>query len=141
MKIKTANIFQIFEVSARPSEVYDLLMVAEKHAAFTGKSAEIYPIEGGNFAFCNRNHTGFFLKLVKNKQIVLAWTHRKFPKGHYSVVDITLEKTEQGNTRVVLNHLAVPETCDGWLTEAWRKTYWEPMQAYVGVAKEELETA
>ncbi|MDP4828109.1 MAG: SRPBCC domain-containing protein [Flavobacteriales bacterium] len=142
MKIKTANIFQVFDVNARPADVYDLLMTSEKHGAFTQKSAEINPIEGGSFAFCNRNHTGYFLKLVKNKQMVLAWTHRKFPRGHFSIVDITLERNENGTTCVTLNHIGVPETCDGWLTEAWRKTYWEPMQTYVAApAKEALEMA
>jgi len=108
-----------------------LLMDEADHAAFTGKACSIENFEGGAFSFCDGNHTGHFLKLAKNKRMVLAWTHKKFPAGHFSVVDLTFEKTEKGGTRISLNHLAVPQTCDGWLTEAWHKTYWAPLSAYV----------
>lgn len=128
---KTANIFQVIEVNASPSDIYSMLIDEVNHAAFTGKACSIENFEGGSFSFCNGNHTGHFLKLVKNRRMVLAWTHRKFPAGHYSIVDLEFEKDDHGGTRISLNHLAVPVTCDGWLTEAWHKTYWEPLSVYV----------
>lgn len=131
MMLRTANIFQVTEVNARPSDVYDLLLDSSKHAAFTGKSAEIDAREGGTFTFCNGNHQGYFVRLIKNKRIILAWTHKRFPASHYSIVDLLLEKTEDGGTRISLNQLGVPESCDGWLTDAWKKTYWEPLSEYV----------
>lgn len=131
MMIKTANIFQVFNVDAKPSEVFDMLMNEQKHAAFTGKEASIDACEGGRFAFCNNNHTGYFMRIIKNKRIVLCWTHRKFPRHHFSVVDLQFEKNDEGGTQISLNHIGVPETCDGWLTEAWRKTYWEPLSEYI----------
>lgn len=140
MMIKTANIFQVFNVDARPSEVFDMLMDEEKHAAFTAKAASIDPSEGGKFAFCNNNHTGYFMRIIKNRRLVLCWTHRKFPRHHFSVVDLKFEKNESGGTRISLNHIGVPETCDGWLTEAWRKTYWEPLSEYISESAELLES-
>lgn len=131
MMKKTANIFQVIEVNASPSDIYNLLIDEVNHAAFTNKACLIDAQEGGSFSFCNGNHTGNFLKLVKNKRMVLAWTHRKFPRGHYSIVDLSFEKSESGGTRLSMNHMAVPETCDGWLTEAWHKTYWLPLAEYV----------
>lgn len=129
--LRTANIFQVVQIKARPSDVYNLLLDQQKHAAFTQKSATIDPVEGGEFAFCNNGHKGYFLRLIKHKRIVLAWTHRKLPRNHFTTVDIRLEKTENGGTRLSLNHLGVPESHDGWLTDAWRKTYWEPLENYV----------
>lgn len=131
MMIKTANIFQVVHVDARPSEVYDMLLDQAKHSAFTQKAAEIDPHEGGAFSFCNKNHTGYFIKLIKNKRIVLAWTHKRFPGSHYSIVDLSFERDEAGGTQINLNHMGVPEHCDGWLTEAWRKTYWKPLSEYI----------
>ncbi|WP_306643984.1 SRPBCC domain-containing protein [Sanyastnella coralliicola] len=131
MKLKTENIFQVVEVKASPSDIYDLLLDETTHSAFTNKSATIDAREGGNFAFCNNNHQGYFIRLIKNKRIILAWTHRRFPKNHYTIVDLTLERLENDGTRISLNQLGVPESCDGWLTEAWRKTYWEPLEQFV----------
>lgn len=129
--LRTENIFQVVEVNARPSEIYDLLLDSERHSDFTGKRAEINAETGGEFSFCNGNHTGYFLRLIKNKRIVLAWTHRKFPRNHFTIVDLKLERNENGGTRLSMNQMGVPESCDGWLTEAWRKTYWEPLEQYV----------
>jgi activator of HSP90 ATPase len=139
MMIKTANIFQVVHVKARPSEVYEMLMDAEKHSAFTQKTATIDPREGGEFAFCNNNHTGHFMRIIKNKRIVLAWTQRKFPRHHFSIVDLQFERNENGGTQISLNHIGVPESCDGWLTEAWRKTYWTPLSEYIEESLEVLE--
>jgi len=130
MKIKTENIFQVIEVSISPSDVYNIFMDEAKHTNFTGKKACIEEFEGGAFSFCNGNHKGHFLKLVKNKMIVLAWTHRKFPRNHFSIVHLNLEKVE-GGTRLSMNHIGVPESCDGWLTEAWQTTYWNPLNEYI----------
>lgn len=131
MMIKTANIFQVLNVDAKPSDVYEMLMDAEKHAAFTGKEAMIQAEEGGSFSFCNGNHTGYFMRIIKNKRLVLSWSHRKFPRHHFSIVDLQFERNEHGGTQISLNHIGVPESCDGWLTEAWRKTYWEPLSEYI----------
>ena len=129
--LRTENIFQLVEINASPTEVFELLMDENKHSRFTQKSANIEAKEGGQFSFCNGNHTGYFVRIMKNKRIVLAWTHRKFPRNHYTIVDIQLEKHENGGTRLLMNQTGVPEAHDGWLTEAWRKTYWNPLEAYV----------
>lgn len=137
--LRTENIFQVVEVNSTPAEIYDLLLDEKKHTALTNKEAVIDATEGGSFSFCNNNHQGYFIRLVKNKRIILAWTHRRFPRNRFTIVDLLLEKTEEGGTRISMNHLGVPESCDGWLTEAWKKTYWEPLAEYV--TEEELTEA
>ena len=130
MKLQTENIFQVVELRARPSDVYTIFLDAEDHTMFTGMKAEIEPIEGGEFSACNGRTKGHILKLVTNKRIIVAWTHKKFPTNQYSIVDIHIEKTEKG-CRINFNHLAVPDTLDGWLTDNWMETYWEPLARYV----------
>ena len=130
MKIQTENIFQVVELSARPADVYSIFLDENGHTEFTGMKAEIQPEEGGHFSACNGRTTGNILKLVKNKRIVVAWTHKKFPRGSYSIVDICIEKTERG-CRINFNHIGVPDTLDGWLTDNWMETYWQPLTSYV----------
>ena len=73
---------------------------------------------------CNQNHTGYFTHLVQNKRIVCAWTHKKFPAGHYTTVDLRLSKNAAGETTLILNHLGVPAVDAGWMTESWNRNYW-----------------
>lgn len=132
MRIQTENIFQVIDLEATPSEVYKVFLNPNRHAEFTGKKAEIEPIEGSNFSFCNKTHWGQILKLVPNKQIVLALTNKRFPKNHFSIVSIKIQKNENGGTRIRLNHIGVPVSCDGWFTESWQTTYWTPLSRYFG---------
>ena len=129
MRIQTENIYQVIEVNAAPAEVYKVFTDEKLHAEFTGKATSLELKEGGEFSFCNGNHTGYFLKLIQNKTLVLVWTHKKFPRNYYSTVHLQLEKCDHG-TRISMNHIGVPTSCDGWLAEAWHKTYWEPLAAY-----------
>ena len=124
MKLQTENIYQVIELPAAPAKVFDALLDQDAHLAFTGKDALIQPHEGGAFSLCNQNHTGYFLHLVQNKRIVLAWTHKKFPAGHFTTVDMRLSRNEAGQTTLILNHIGVPAGDDGWMTESWTRSYW-----------------
>jgi hypothetical protein len=46
------------------------------------------------------------------------------------VVHIDLEPTEKG-TRVNFNHIGVPEESSGWLTEAWKRVYWNRLKDFL----------
>jgi len=129
MRISTENIFQVVEFSAQPAMVFDVLTNSEKFARFTGLKADIDASEGGKFSTCNNRNRGFNLKLVKNKQLIQAWTHRDFPSNHYSILDIKLEQIK-GGTRMVVNHTGVPHDCCGWLTEKWQKDFWVPFESF-----------
>lgn len=130
MKVNTENIFQVIELDSSTQEVYNTFLSEAKHSDFTEMTAKIEPYEGGEFEACDGRATGRILKLVKNKRIVVAWTHTKFPKNHFSVVDIYIEMTDKG-CRIDFNHLGVPSSCDGWMTETWMKTYWSRLKDYM----------
>jgi activator of HSP90 ATPase len=110
--------------------VYEAYLDAHTHSAFTGLTAEIDPVEGGFFSTCNGRNKGFNVKLIKNKRIIQAWTHVDFPTHHYSIVDIEFEKCDCG-TKIRFNHIGVPDSCDGWLTEGWQRRYWTPLKEFL----------
>jgi len=130
MKLKTDNIFQITEVEASISEVYNALIDEKLHAKFTGMSAKIDPKVGGHFDTTDGESFGYFVHLLENKTIVQAWSHRQFEPGSYTIVHIDLEETETG-TRINFNHLGVPEQHSGWLTEGWKRIYWNPLKEFL----------
>lgn len=130
MKIKTDNIFQITELEASASEVYKALVDEKLHAKFTGMKAHIDAKVGGHFDTTDGESFGFFVHLLENKKIVQAWTHRQFEPGTYTIVDIDLEETETG-TRINFNHIGVPEQHSGWLTEGWKRIYWNPLKEFL----------
>jgi activator of HSP90 ATPase len=130
MKIKTDNIFQVIELETEASKVYNALTDASLLSRLTGMSAEMDKTEGGKFhAWNNRSH-GYVLHLSPNARVVQAWRHDEFPTGFYSTVIFDIEATETG-CRVSFNHIGVPEEASGWLTESWRKDFWEPMTEHL----------
>lgn len=130
MKIKTDNIFQFIEIAAPVDKVYEALMDEKKHAEFTGMSAKLENKVGGNFELTDGESFGFNVFLAKNKTIVQAWSHRSFVEGFFSIVHIDL--VENGaHTVLNFNHIGVPEEHSGWLTEGWKRIYWEPLKEYL----------
>ncbi|MDZ4822612.1 MAG: SRPBCC domain-containing protein [Flavobacteriales bacterium] len=130
MKLKTDNIFQVVELEASPSDVFQALMDEKLHSCFTAMDARIDNREGGVFRTCANQNFGYTLFTETDKRIVQAWSHKDFPEGFFSTVFIDLEKTEHG-TRLNLNHIGVPEEACGWLTEGWKKAYWEPLKEFL----------
>jgi len=130
MKIKTENIFQITELEVPVSKVYKTLLDSKRHTAFSGMATHIDGRVGGAFNTFDGAATGSILELVKDRRIVLSWRHRDFPEGLHTIIHIDLEKTESG-VRLNFNHIGVPEASCGWLTESWRKTYWNRLKEFL----------
>jgi activator of HSP90 ATPase len=130
MKIKTDNIFQVIELESSVQEVYKALTDAALLSRLTGMSASMEAREGGTFHAWNNRCHGYMLFLKENTRVVQAWRHDDFPEGMYSTVTFDLETTETGS-RVSFNHTGVPEEASGWLTEAWRRDFWEPMTEHL----------
>lgn len=130
MKIKTDNIFQVIEIESSPDTIYQALTNPQLLTELTGMSAEMSSHEGGTFhAWNNRSH-GYIMRLIPGKRIVQAWRHDAFEDGMYSTVIIDIEATESGS-RVSFNHIGVPETESGWLTETWKKDFWNPLSEHL----------
>lgn len=130
MKLKTDNIFQVIEINSTPEKVYEALTNEKLHAEFTGMSAHIESKVGGVFEVTDGESFGYTVNLVPNQRIVQAWSHKSFSEGFFSTVHIDLEKTPEG-VRLNFNHLGVPEEHSGWLTEGWKRIYWEPLKQFL----------
>lgn len=130
MKLKTDNIFQVVELDCQPAEVYKALTDEKLHAKFTNMKAKIDCRIGGQFNTTDGESFGYIVFLEQDKTLVMAWSHKSFTPGFFSTVHIDLEPFE-GGTRLNFNHLGVPEEHSGWLTEGWKRIYWEPLKEFI----------
>jgi uncharacterized protein YndB with AHSA1/START domain len=125
------TIKQRVKFKADPATVYDLLADSRKHAAFTGKQANISTKVGGTFSIGESEVTGINVDLVPGRRIVQAWRHRRFADGIFSMAAMTLTPTSDGGTELVLVHRGVPKDLIPETEQAWRDQYWSRMKAYL----------
>jgi uncharacterized protein YndB with AHSA1/START domain len=125
------TIKQRVKFKADPETVYDLLADARKHSAITGKAAVISKKIGGAFSIGESDVTGINVDLVPGRRIVQAWRHRRFPEGVFSMAAVTLKRTPDGGTELVLTHRGVPKELIPETEQAWREQYWQRMKAYL----------
>jgi activator of HSP90 ATPase len=132
--MKTRTIRQSVSFKATPHEVYEILMDERKHAEFTGGRASISRKIGGKFSVSDGYIVGENIELVKDRKIVQSWKAEEdcWPKGHYSKVVFSLEKTKDG-TKLSFVHTSTPAECGTRFDEGWKEFYWKPM-------KEKLES-
>ena len=128
--VPVRTIRQTVRIKASPRAVFDAFMDAARHRDFTGFTASIDPRVGGKFTTCGDRNFGYTLFLDPAKHIVQAWAHIDFPKGHFSVVDIMLERTSTGCI-IHFQQSTTPAECVSWLKPGWRSTYWVPLKAYL----------
>jgi activator of HSP90 ATPase len=130
MKLKTDNIFQVVELDCQPAEVYKALTDEKLHAKFTDMKAKIDCRVGGQFNTTDGESFGYVVFLEQDKTLVMAWSHKSFTPGFFTTVHIDLEPFE-GGTRLNFNHIGVPEEHSGWLTEGWKRIYWDPLKEFI----------
>lgn len=115
---------------ASPHEVYEALMDASKHAAFTNSEAEISREIGGEFCAYAGYISGSNLELVPDRKIVQTWHAMGWPEDHYSKVTFLLEPVPEG-TRLSFIHANLPEGSEAEFEQGWVENYWEPMKAFL----------
>jgi uncharacterized protein YndB with AHSA1/START domain len=129
------TIKQRVKFKADPATVYDLLADSRKHSAVTGRRAVISTKIGGTFSIGESigesDVTGINVDLVPGQRIVQAWRHRRFPVGIFSMAAVTLKRTADGGTELVLTHRGVPKELIPETEQAWRDQYWSRMKAYL----------
>ena len=123
-------IHQEVVLKASPKRIYDALMNAKDHAAFTGAPAEISKEVGGAFTLHGGMVTGVNVELVPGKRIVQAWRLGPWPEGVYSIVKFELAG-ESGQTKLTLDHVGVPEPAREPVESGWTERYWEPLKKFL----------
>jgi uncharacterized protein YndB with AHSA1/START domain len=130
--MKVGSIRQTVSLPGTPREVYDALMTTKGHMAFTGADARISPNVGGKFVAWGGYIHGRNLSLVPGRTIYQAWvpSDPTWPKGHESRVRFSLAASPRG-TRVTFTQSRVPVEHIGHLSSGWKKSYWDPLRAYL----------
>ena len=119
------------DFNARPSELYDAYLDSRRHARITGQSAKMSRKEGGRFTAGDTYISGYNVELVPARRIVQAWRASEWPAGAYSILKLEL-KPRGKKTRLIVDHVGIPDKFRDGVDEGWHQFYWEPMKAYFG---------
>ncbi len=122
------TIKQTITFKAARHDVYEMLMDAKKHAAFTGGKALISRKVGGKFNVFDNYAEGVNLELEPDVKIVQTWRASDWPEGVYSTVNFAFQDVETG-TRLTFTQTGVPEDKYDDIAQGWRDFYWAPMKA------------
>jgi uncharacterized protein YndB with AHSA1/START domain len=125
------KIHQEVSFAVPPERLYQALMNAADHAAFTGAPAEISAEVGGAWSAYGGKISGRNLELIDGARIVQSWRAGNWPAGVHSLVRFELTKDGSG-TRLVLDHDAVADDQLPHIDGGWAKMYWEPLRKYLG---------
>ena len=130
MSPSVTTIKQRAVIAAAPSEVYDALVTAKTHAAFTGAPAAGAKRVGGRFSAYDGYITGVHRVLVPGRRIVQEWTTTEWPAGAPpSTVEIALKRVK-GGTELRMTHSNVPASQAARYRRGWIEYYWSPLKAY-----------
>jgi activator of HSP90 ATPase len=130
--MKTKSIQQNINFNCTADKLYEALLQADKHAAFTEAEAIIDPKVNGKFSVYDGYCRGHIVELIPNEKIVQAWhfDEEGWPDDHYAVC--TFAFIQQGNkTLLQFTQTDVPEKHVKALTDGWQTYYWEPLQNYL----------
>jgi len=110
--------------------LYNAWLDSEEHAVFTGTSAEIAPIVGGEFSAWDGYIQGKILLLEPFQRIVQSWRTSDFPSNAPdSQLEITFEDDGE-QTHLTLNQTNIPDGQSAEYKQGWVDYYFEPMQAH-----------
>ena len=130
MSAKITEIKQKVIIHATPDEVYEALVDAKKHSAFTGNKATFTPKVGGKFSAWDGYISGSNLELEKGKKIVQEWMTTDWPNNYPpSKLELTFRKVKEG-TEISMTHSKVPVEQADDLAEGWNEFYWKPIKNY-----------
>jgi activator of HSP90 ATPase len=114
---------------AKPREVYEAYLDSRRQTRITGATARMSRKVGGRFTAGDGYIRGFNLDLVPGKRIVQAWRGSDWEDGAYSI--LTLEMRPRGKgTRMVVDHLGIPDDQRAGVDQGWHDYYWTPMKTY-----------
>jgi activator of HSP90 ATPase len=126
----TETIRQTEFIPAKPVEVYNALIDAKQHSAFTGSKATSDPRVGGEFTAWDGYIFGMNLNLEKGKRIVQEWKTTEWPAGYPpSIVEFTFSQVENG-TELSMVHQNVPAEQASSYRQGWIDFYWKPLKKY-----------
>lgn len=128
--MKTRSIRQSRIIPAAPEAVYEALVNAKKHAAFTGASATGVARVGAKFTAWEGYISGKHLVLDKGKQIVQEWSTSEWPEGAApSRLEFNFEAHAKGTKVTMIQTLVPAEQADRY-KQGWIDYYWDPLTKF-----------
>jgi activator of HSP90 ATPase len=139
--MKTEKIRQTELIPAKPADVYEALIDAEKHTEFTGSKATSDQRVGGKFTAWDGYIFGRNLKLEKAKRIVQEWKTTEWPADYPpSTVEFTFKESLKG-TELIMVHSNVPAGQADSYRQGWIDFYWKPLKLYFRKRRQRRKTA
>jgi len=132
MAEKTKTIRQrAFFPGVKPVELYDALVNAKKHSAFTGAKATCAARAGGKFTAWDGYIMGTILELERGRRIVQEWRTTEWPEASPPSRLVWTFSAKRGGTEAALVHSKVPASQAESYRQGWMDYYWTPLQEYL----------
>lgn len=127
-----ATIYKSVALPASAAELFDMYMDPAIHTAFTGAPAKISEEAGSAFEAFGGLLLGTTLQVVKHRLIVQSWRSVNFAEDDRdSTLIISFTAEEDGDGRIDLVHLDVPESDFQGVSGGWESRYFTPWLAYL----------
>lgn len=129
--------FELIHVfDAMPEVLYNSFLDSKAHGEMTGAEANVSDCEDVEFTAWDGYISGRNVELVPGRKIVQFWRTTEFDEEQPdSLIEIQLEPTEDGKTKLRLLHKNLPED-DNQYIKGWQDYYFKPMEIYFSSIKE-----
>jgi activator of HSP90 ATPase len=125
------SIEQQVTFNAPLSKVFEALVDAKQHSAFTGAPAKVTRENGAPFRCHDGMVSGRNIEVVEGTRIVQAWRAKNFPEGVYSVASFELEAVDPLKTRLTFTQHGVPDEAYDMISKGWQEHYWTKLAKYL----------
>ena len=126
------TIFKTFVLPAPAAALFEMYLDPEVHAAFTGAPAKISDEPGSPFEAFGGLLLGTMLQVIKPRLIVQSWRSVNFAdEDPDSTLIIAFMPEEDGDGRIDLVHLDVPEGDYQGVSGGWESRYFTPWLSYL----------
>ena len=131
MAEKTKTIRQRgFFRGVKPVELYDALLNAKKHSAFTGAKATGAARVGGKFTAWDGYITGTNRELEPGRRMVQEWKTTEWPEASPPSRLVWTFAAKRGGAEVAMVHAKVPASQAAAYRQGWIDYYWTPLKEY-----------
>lgn len=116
---------------AKADQLFRMYLDADVHAAFTGAPARVSDVAGAPFEAFSGLLKGTMLSVIKPRLIVQSWRSVNFADDAPDSTLILSFSDEDGEGRIDLVHVDVPENDYQGVTGGWDSRYFEPWLSYL----------
>ena len=126
------TIYKSVVLPAPAAVLFDQYLDSDTHAAFTGAPAKVSDDPGSEFEAFGGLLTGTMLQTVKPRLIVQSWRSVNFADDDPdSTLIIQFLDEDEGEGRIDLIHLDVPDSDLQGVTGGWESRYFAPWLTFL----------